>query len=65
MEVETHDLGPFKTNWQDIHPEGNGLFIVYSKRNEGKALRIEPKYADIPHKPSGIYRGLRRGHDAP
>ena len=61
VDVETHDLGPFKSNWQGIHPEGNGLFIVYSKRNEGKALRIEPKYADIPHKPSGIYRG----HDLP
>ena len=60
VDIETHDLGPFKTNWQDLHPEGNGLFIVYSKRNEGKPLRIEPKYAELPHKPIGIYRGLRR-----
>ena len=30
VDVETHDLGPFKSNWQGIHPEGNGLFIVYS-----------------------------------
>ena len=60
VDVETHDLGPFKSNWQGIHPEGNGLFMVYSMRNEGKALRIEPKYAELSHKPSGIYRGLRR-----
>ncbi len=31
VDVYTHDLGPFKSNWQGIHPEGNGLFIVYNE----------------------------------
>ena len=30
VDVETHDLGPFKSNWQGIHPQGNGLFMVYT-----------------------------------
>ena len=32
VDVYTHDLGPFKSNWQGIHPEGNGLFIVYNEK---------------------------------
>ena len=37
IEVETHELGPFKSNWQGIHPQGNGLFIVYRKDVETSA----------------------------
>ena len=29
IDIETHDLGPFKSNWQGIHPEGNGLILAY------------------------------------
>ena len=31
IDIESHDLGPFKGNWQGIHPEGNGLFLAYSR----------------------------------
>tara|TARA_R110002020_G_scaffold61317_1_gene165134 strand:- start:44 stop:685 length:642 start_codon:yes stop_codon:yes gene_type:complete len=24
----THDMGPYKENWQNLHPEGNGLFYL-------------------------------------
>ena len=30
IDIETHDLGPFKSNWQGIHPEGNGLILAYN-----------------------------------
>ena len=32
IDIETHDLGPFKSNWQGIHPEGNGLILAYNEK---------------------------------